>query len=82
MQVNAAINCAKLNEAAKTYSPAIVANFAFELAKEYNQFYQAIPILTETDPAKLNFRLAFTKAVGHVLKSSMTVLGIEVPERM
>lgn len=73
---------AKLEEAAKTFSPAIMANYAFELAKEYNQFYQAIPILTETDPAKFNFRIAFTKMVGQVLKSAMGVLGIEVPERM
>jgi arginyl-tRNA synthetase len=72
----------KLEEAARTYSPAIIANYAFELAKEYNQFYQAIPILTETDPAKLAFRLTFTEMVGQVLRKSMLVLGIEVPDRM
>jgi len=73
---------AKLEESARTYSPAIVANFAFDLAKEYNQFYQSIPILTETDPGKLQFRIAFTEMVGNVLKKAMAVLGIEVPERM
>ena len=73
---------AKLEEAAKTFSPAIIASYAFELAKEYNQFYQAIPVLSETDPTKLKFRIAFTEVVGSVLKKAMGVLGIDVPERM
>lgn len=72
----------RLEEAAKNYSPAIIANYAYELAKEFNQFYQAIPILTETDPNKLKFRIAFTERVGNVLKKAMGVLGIEVPDRM
>ncbi len=72
----------KLEEAARTYSPAIIANYVFDLAKEFNQFYQAVPILSETDPDKLKFRIAFTETVGHVLKKGMSVLGIEVPERM
>jgi arginyl-tRNA synthetase len=72
----------KLNEAAREYSPAIVANFAFDLAKEYNQFYQSIPIFNETDPAKLKFRIAFSLVVADVLKKSMRLLGINVPERM
>jgi arginyl-tRNA synthetase len=72
----------KLEEAARTYSPSVVANFAYELAKEYNQFYQAINILNETDAAKQQFRLAFTQKTGDVLKKAMRLLGIEVPERM
>lgn len=72
----------KLEEAARTYSPSIVANFAYELAKQYNQFYQAINILNETDSAKLQFRLAFTEKTGDILKRAMTLLGIDVPERM
>jgi arginyl-tRNA synthetase len=78
--INSYIN--KLNEAAREYSPAIVANFAFDLAKEYNQFYQSIPIFNESDQAKLKFRIAFSQVVADVLKKSMKLLGINVPERM
>ena len=73
---------AKLQEAAKEYSPAVVANYVFELAKDYNQFYQTIPVLNETDSAKLEFRLAFSYVVADILKSGMGVLGIWVPDRM
>jgi len=72
----------KLNEAAREYSPAVVANFAFDLAKEYNQFYQSIPIFNQADGAKLKFRIALSKVVAEVLKKSMKLLGISVPERM
>jgi arginyl-tRNA synthetase len=72
----------RLQEAAREYSPSVVANYVYELAKEYNQFYQAIPVLNESDPAKLEFRLAFSQAVADVLKSGMAVLGIRVPDRM
>ena len=78
--INSYIN--KLNEAAREYSPAVVANFAFDLAKEYNQFYQSIPIFNESDHAKLKFRIAFSQVVADVLKKSMKLLGISVPERM
>ncbi|MBS1949927.1 MAG: arginine--tRNA ligase [Bacteroidetes bacterium] len=72
----------KLNEAARDYSPAVIANFAFDLAKGYNQFYQTIPIFNESDAAKLKFRIAFSQVVADVLKKSMRVLGINVPEKM
>jgi arginyl-tRNA synthetase len=72
----------KLDEAARTYSPAVIANFAFDLAKEYNQFYQAIPIFNERDQDKLEFRIAFSQVVADVLKKSMRLLGIQVPEKM
>ena len=72
----------KLKEAAREYSPAVIANFAYDLAKEYNQFYQSIPIFNETDSAKLKFRVAFSQAVADLLKKSMELLGITVPERM
>lgn len=72
----------KLEEAAREYSPAVVANYAFELAKEYNQFYQSIPIFNESDPAKLKFRVALSQVVADVLKKSMGLLGIRMPERM
>jgi len=78
--VNSYIN--KLNEAAREYSPAVIANFAFDLAKEYNQFYQSIPIFNERDQSKLKFRIAFSHVVADVLKRSMRLLGISVPERM
>ena len=72
----------KLQEAAREYSPAVISNYAYELAKEYNQFYQAIPIFNESDPAKLKFRIAFSQVVADVLKGSMKLLGISVPEKM
>jgi arginyl-tRNA synthetase len=72
----------KLQEAAREYSPAVVANFAYELAKEYNQFYQAIPIFNESDPAKLKFRIAFSQVAASTLQKAMRLLGIQVPEKM
>lgn len=72
----------KLKEAAKEYSPAVIANFAYSLAKEYNQFYQSIPIFNETDVAKLQLRVALSKSVADAIKRAMALLGIEVPERM
>jgi arginyl-tRNA synthetase len=72
----------KLQEAAREYSPAVIANFAYDLAKEYNQFYQSIPIFNEADPAKLKFRVALSKVVAALLKKSMSLLGISVPEKM
>jgi arginyl-tRNA synthetase len=72
----------KLHEAAREHSPAVIANFAFDLAKAYNQFYQTIPIFNETDAAKLKFRIAFSQVVADVLKKSMLLLGIQVPEKM
>lgn len=72
----------RVEEAARNYSPALVANFAFDLAKAYNQFYQAIPIFGESDPDKLKFRVALSKKVAETIERSMRLLGIEVPERM
>ena len=72
----------KLQEAAEEYSPAVMANYAYELAKEYNQFYQSIPIFNESDASKLKFRIAFSSVVANAIKSAMNLLGIQVPERM
>ena len=72
----------KLQEAAKEYSPALMANYAYDLAKEYNQFYQSIPIFNESDQTKLKFRIAFSHVVADAIKKSMSLLGIQVPERM
>ncbi|HRX01243.1 MAG TPA: DALR anticodon-binding domain-containing protein, partial [Cyclobacteriaceae bacterium] len=73
---------ARLKEAATEYSPAIIANYAYDLAKEYNQFYQAIPIFAEPDENKITLRIALSGKVGEVIKKSMMTLGIQVPERM
>jgi arginyl-tRNA synthetase len=72
----------KVKEAAKEYSPAIIANYAFDLAKQYNQFYQSIPIFNEADQNKLKFRIALSAAVASTIKKAMCLLGIEVPEKM
>lgn len=69
-------------DAARQLSPALVANYVFELAKEFNQFYHESPILKEEEEDLSRFRLQLTQATGGVLKSGMKLLGIEVPERM
>jgi arginyl-tRNA synthetase len=72
----------KVKEAAATYSPAIIANYVYELAKEYNQFYQSVPIFNETDSAKLHIRIALSEVTARVIRQAMGLLGIQVPERM
>lgn len=72
----------KLREAVKDYSPAVIANYAYDLAKQYNQFYQNIPIFNEADQAKLRFRIALSGSIAAAIKKSMNLLGIAVPERM
>lgn len=72
----------KLREAAREHSPAVIANYVFETAKAYNQFYQAVPIFNEEDTGKLSLRIGLSQAVANVIKRSMKLLGIEVPERM
>src|SRR5690606_20742334 len=59
---------ARIRDAAKEYSPSVIANYAFDVAKQYNQFYQSIPIFNEEDPAKLKFRIALSETVAVVLK--------------
>ena len=68
--------------AADNFSPAMVANYAYELAKNFNSFYQDTPILRETDAAVKAFRVSLCAAVAQALKNTMRILGIEVPERM
>ncbi|HAA14881.1 MAG TPA: arginine--tRNA ligase [Cytophagales bacterium] len=72
----------KIQEAADTYSPSVVAQFAYDLAKEYNRFYQEVPILNEVDAPTLAFRLAFSEQVAKTIAHAMQLLGIQVPERM
>jgi arginyl-tRNA synthetase len=72
----------KLKEAAREYSPAIIANYVYELAKAYNQFYQSIPIFSEADQTRMQFRIALSAAVAAAIKKAMGLLGIQVPEKM
>ncbi|MBL7847808.1 MAG: arginine--tRNA ligase [Cyclobacteriaceae bacterium] len=72
----------KLEDAAREYSPAVIANYIYTLAQDYNQFYQAIPVLNEPDSDRRAFRLAFSGATADVIRSGMRVLGIGVPDRM
>ncbi len=71
-----------LQQAAAAHSPAMVANYAFDLAKAYNSFYQDTPILKEECVGQKQWRLALCNFVANTLKNTMDILGIEVPERM
>lgn len=71
-----------IQEAAKNYSPAIIANYLYELAKEFNHLYQSVPFLRDTDNRSASFRLGLADFTGKVLKSGMKLLGADVPERM
>ena len=71
-----------VEEAGKTYSPALVANYTYELAKEFNQFYHDYSILKEEDENVKVFRLELSRTVASVIKRAFSLLGIEVPERM
>ncbi len=71
-----------VKEAGVNYSPAVIANYCYELGKEYNQFYHDHPILAENDTTKLDFRLLLSASVGKIIKTGMKLLGIEVPGRM
>jgi arginyl-tRNA synthetase len=73
---------AAVQEAGDNYSPAIVANYCYELVKEYNQFYHDHYILGEADENVKNFRLVLTSTVGSIIQKAMSLLGIEMPERM
>ncbi len=69
-------------QAGKDYSPALVANYAFEMAKSFNQFYHDCPILREEDKDRQANRLLLCKVVAKVIKNALWTLGIEVPARM
>lgn len=71
-----------LDEAAKTYSPAVIINFIYDLVKLFNQFYQNVPINTEENINLKNLRLTLCKNVGRMVKNSMELIGVQVPERM
>jgi len=71
-----------IQNAANQHSPALVANYTYELVKEYNSFYQSVPILPELDMDLKKFRVQLSQKVGDTIKSAFSLLGIEVPERM
>ncbi len=73
---------AKIGEAGDAHSPAVIANYAYELAKEFNQYYHDTPILKEEDKALLAFRLELISVIAKVLVKAMSILGITLPDRM
>ena len=72
----------KIREAGAAHSPALVANFAYDLAKEFNQYYHDTQILREEDPAARDQRLELISVIARTLRHAMRILGIELPERM
>ena len=68
--------------AATNYSPALIANYTYDLVKEFNSFYQQVSILGEEDEQKKAFRIALSQKVAQVIASSFSLLGVEVPKRM
>ena len=71
-----------VRQAGQDYNPSCIANYCYDLVKEYNQFYHDFSVLKEEDKAKQQVRLMLSAAVGQVVKNGMGLLGIEVPERM
>ena len=71
-----------IQEAAINYSPALVANFVYDLVKNFNHYYQSTSILTAQSEELINFRLGLSLKVGEVIKTAMNLLGVRVPERM
>ena len=72
----------KVQEAADSFSPAVIANFSYELAKEFNQYYHDTPILKEENREVLVMRLSLIDTLAGVLRKAMAILGIELPDRM
>lgn len=72
----------RISEAGAAYSPAVIANYSYDLAKEFNQYYHDTPILKEEDGSLLKYRLTLIDKVAKVLVKAMSILGIELPERM
>jgi arginyl-tRNA synthetase len=71
-----------LNQAASEFSPAVLANYLFNLVKSYNSFYQDSPVIREEDENIKAFRLQLSSLTSKVLNRGMSILGIEMPERM
>ena len=71
-----------VQDAADNYSPALVANYVYDLVKDFNSFYQNVSILGEQDPVKLDFRVALCRKISEIIAEAFKMLGIQVPERM
>ena len=71
---------AAIQEAATNYSPALVANYVYDLVKEFNTYYQNTPILNAESDDLINFRLGLSAKVGEVIKTAMRLLGAGVPD--
>ena len=71
-----------IQDSASNYSPAMLANYVYTLVKEYNNYYQSNTILKAQTEQLINFRLALSLKVAEIIKTSMSLLGIDVPERM
>ncbi|MNG20621.1 Arginine--tRNA ligase [compost metagenome] len=71
-----------IQNAAQNHSPALLANYTYDLVREYNSFYQAVPILGEADLDTKIFRVQLSKKVADTIAASFSLLGINVPERM
>jgi len=71
-----------IQNAASNHSPALIANYTYDLVKEYNSFYQSVSILGEENQQKKIFRVQLSKKVAEIIKRAFSLLGIEVPERM
>lgn len=71
-----------IGQAANDYSPSAIANYCYDLVKEYNQFYHDYSILGEENQGKRNLRLVLSQQTANIIRTGMRVLGIEVPERM
>lgn len=73
---------ATIDEAAAAYNPAVLANYIFELVKEFSSFYQNVSILNADEQALIDYRIQLVSVVARIVKSGMNLLGIQVPERM
>jgi arginyl-tRNA synthetase len=71
-----------VQDAAKNYSPAVIANYTYDLVKTYNSFYQSMPILPETDLQKKVLRVQLSQKVAQTVANAFAVLGISVPDKM
>jgi arginine--tRNA ligase len=71
-----------VQDAADSYSPAIIANYVYDLVKDFNSFYQNVSILGEEEESKRDFRVMLSKKIGEIIAESFKMLGIQVPERM
>ena len=71
-----------IQQAASNYSPALVANYAYDLVKEFNSFYQNVSILGADSTSEIRFRVQLSQAVATTIKNAFSLLGIQVPERM